>query len=152
MDKEMRILFWFGRAKTAGAQVQVLIDWESYSEKIRGKQIKQELQEVLKFPIEIFWNLESRWSWPQNRPFQSFTSFMKFCVTQTFFCRKSPRCCSRGSHIKKYQNIEVWTRLYVYYVLCNKFCTVYLLYSCLSTPCVPWRLLVILFLYCVQCR
>ena len=40
------------------------------------KNTKQELQ-VLKFPIEIFWNLEARWSWPQNcaniyRPFQYF--------------------------------------------------------------------------------
>ena len=62
---------------------------------------KQELQEVLKFPIEIFWNVEARWSWPQKcaniSTLPVILSFMKFCVARTFFCRTSPICCSWGS-------------------------------------------------------
>ena len=60
----------------------------------RWNEIKQELQEVLKFIIEIFRNLEARWSWPQKctniciSTLPVISSFMKFCVAWTFWVER----------------------------------------------------------------
>ena len=57
------------------------------------KEEKQELQEVLKFPIEIFWNLEARWSWPQSAliyidPSSQFVFNEILCSSNFFFVER----------------------------------------------------------------